>query len=1348
MKPKRTRYFLSAHGYFRRLRISVSFAIMVLSLNIGSAQDFIVNGTVNNTGTIRVKNQTVITQATVGGEIELKGADQILPAKQYGSVRLSGTGTKTTSGGDLTVQKNLTIALPVTLNIAKGSIITLGDTLFESGILKGAIQKSINLSGGTSTSNFGKIGATITWSGTAPGLTTVMRASDSLQFGNSNESVKRYYAIQPADVSSRGNVLFKFSNDELNGHDINNLQLWQSTDNGTSWRRHIPVVDTLLKTISKSDVQLNGRWTMADTLRAIGPLNAAAGVPVNIADVSIPDIQPVILATLNPYKVLITDAFGTPVINVPVTFAITSTPQNAQGDTLSVTLDSTDNNGIAQTVLTLGNKVGTYKVTATAGSLVIVDSTYANHGPAQSMAAVPITQQSKPILTQLDTAFTVTVTDIGGNPVDSVQVQFTIVNIPSGSFGHALSTVNVPTDSFGRASTKLTLGSKVSPYTVRAKVSGVSDSATFVASATVGSVALMSDFSGNNQSAVNGQTLPDPLVVIVTDIGGNPIQTGTVTFRIDSIPGSAIGQSLSDSVVPIDNFGRALTFLSLGTKVGDYVISAQSTSPSGSLFVKFTSTAVAGASATLAEIQGNNQSKPITETLSSDFIVKVLDANGNNVSDTVTFSIDTIPQNATGQSLSNVSFITDTTGLAFTRLTLGNKVGDYFVNARVNGNLFVSFKATAWQGAAVSMATISGNNQSAVIITPLQNEFVLRIMDIGGNNVPGTSVQFTIDSVPPNAAGQQLSVTSTPSGSDGTARTLFTVGNKVGNYKIKASSVGIPDTFFTATATFGTAVAIIPKAGLNQTKPILTPLDVPFAVRVVDIGDNAVPLKNVQFVITNKPNGDTSSTLNNTNPPTDSSGIAFSTLTLGSKVGLYTVKAIISTPMEAELQFIDRKKSMSESVTQAVLETTFTARATNGAAAALTQVSGDLQSKPTGTKLDTAFTLSVKDIGGNAVPGVDVTFAISSAPLKATGHSIPDTLVATDSLGVAITYLTLGNREGSYSVAAAVPGVAPIQFTANGYYIYGDPNSDIDVNIADLTMIVDQLIGKNILSEVDSIKADLDKNGSVDTADVSILRDNILNSPLDFTSMPPFIPANGSKAGGEQSPASVRSQQYFSGAKTQFELTSQGLRLNMENTVSVRGVEVRIRLKDTTVNVDKINYLFSRAQEMSVALRSANNEIRILAYSLLNAEIKPGNGTLLRIPKITSLSQIETTQVILSVATNVAVLPEVIISTASTETYPLTYRLEQNYPNPFNGATTIRYSIPDNKITETKTALHIFNVLGQRVKTLVTAPHDPGQYSVTWNGTDEYGVQVASGIYFYRLITKNFLITKKMIYVK
>jgi hypothetical protein len=1351
MNSKRTRYACAPpDGSIHRLRHwrgwqrTAAVMIMMMLIQYGSAQNLIVNGTVTNTGKIRVKNQTTIVQSSIGGEFELNGADQTLPAKQYGSVRLTGTGIKSTTGGNFTVQHNLTIAAAVTLQMPKGNLITLGDTLFESGIFRGAIQKSVNLTGSTTSSNFGNIGAAISWTSNAPGITNIIRVSDSLRTGNGNESIKRFYQVQPTDATATGTIVLKYADSELNGHDPANLQLWRSSD-GINWQRQIPVVDTLLKTITKTNAVLSGYWTAADTVRALGPLNGGAGIPFSFAKAATAPAEERILTTLDTLKVLITDIFGAPVSGVAVNYRINSRPTPLSGGSLTDTNVTTNSSGIASTVFTLGSKVGSYEVIASAVNLdTIRFSTVARHGSPQTMAALPLSLQTKPILSPLDSLFTVTIADIGGNPVDSADVIFSLVNIPSGSFGEALSSTTVQTDSLGRASTRLTLGSRAAQYTVRARSTGITDSAMFTALATPGAPAAIARNSGDGQSAVNGQPLASPFVVTVLDEGGNPVNGDTVEFKLQL---NAFGAALSKTIVPTDALGQASTILTLGTRSGPYAVSAQSKKLTGSL--QFNATATAGAAALLAEMQGNNQSATIGASLASDFVVHVTDANGNSVpNDTVFFSIDSLPNvNTTGQSLSVLSFITDTSGLASTRLTFGNKAGDYVVNARVRNIPLVSFRANAKAGSAAAFAELAGSNQSAVINTPLTNDLVMRVVDIGGNSVSGASVQFTIVTAPTNATGQRLSQTTVLSDANGLARVAFTPGNKVGTYSIRASSTGVPDTLFTANATHGAAFAMAPLSGSGQTRPILTQLD-SFAVRIVDIGDNAVPLTNVQFSIVERPAGDTSASLILTGSSSDLSGIASARLILGSKIGQYKVKATITTPAAFEAEQIDRKGSRKTSAPSAVIETTFTASATHGAAASFANILGSQQINPTGTMLDTAFSVTVKDLGGNLVPNAPVKFTITGIPTFASGQLLKDTLVATDSFGVASTVLTLGSREGLYTVSASVNGSFSALFAANAFYLYGDPNNDVNINVADITTIIDQIIGKRSFSFVDSLKADMNKDGLIDTSDVNQLIGTILDRPTVFATLPPFIPERTAGPKSDERADSPRSSRFFADARTEFESTPQGLRLNMENTVPVRGIEVRIRLKDSSVVVNNANYLFSRAQQMNVVMRTADNELRLIAYSLQNNEILPGTGSIIRLPKITSAAQIETTQVILSVASNIAVTPEAVVVTAAAGKYPVTYRLEQNYPNPFNGATTIQYDIPDVKTTETKVAIQIFNVLGQKVKTLINTPHDPGQYKVTWNGTDESGNQVSSGIYFYRLITKNHLTTKKMIYVK
>ncbi len=94
---------------------------------------------------------------------------------------------------------------------------------------------------------------------------------------------------------------------------------------------------------------------------------------------------------------------------------------------------------------------------------------------------------------------------------------------------------------------------------------------------------------------------------------------------------------------------------------------------------------------------------------------------------------------------------------------------------------------------------------------------------------------------------------------------------------------------------------------------------------------------------------------------------------------------------------------------------------------------------------------------------------------------------------------------------------------------------------------------------------------------------------------------------------------------------------------------------------------------------------------------------------------------------------------------PDTYTLAQNYPNPFNPATTIVYSLENAAEVE----LSIFDLQGQRIKTLTNARQEPGPYSVTWEGRDEAGVLQASGIYFYRLkVGSRLARTRRMVFLR
>lgn len=97
---------------------------------------------------------------------------------------------------------------------------------------------------------------------------------------------------------------------------------------------------------------------------------------------------------------------------------------------------------------------------------------------------------------------------------------------------------------------------------------------------------------------------------------------------------------------------------------------------------------------------------------------------------------------------------------------------------------------------------------------------------------------------------------------------------------------------------------------------------------------------------------------------------------------------------------------------------------------------------------------------------------------------------------------------------------------------------------------------------------------------------------------------------------------------------------------------------------------------------------------------------------------------------------------------PKTFALSQNYPNPFNSTTLIRYAIPDREGRPHRTTLKIYNIAGQKVRTLVDKRQAPGYYSVAWHGRDGLGKEVSSGIYFYRLQAGSYTEIKKMVFLK
>tara|TARA_B100001175_G_C19391280_1_gene581558 strand:- start:407 stop:1006 length:600 start_codon:yes stop_codon:yes gene_type:complete len=93
---------------------------------------------------------------------------------------------------------------------------------------------------------------------------------------------------------------------------------------------------------------------------------------------------------------------------------------------------------------------------------------------------------------------------------------------------------------------------------------------------------------------------------------------------------------------------------------------------------------------------------------------------------------------------------------------------------------------------------------------------------------------------------------------------------------------------------------------------------------------------------------------------------------------------------------------------------------------------------------------------------------------------------------------------------------------------------------------------------------------------------------------------------------------------------------------------------------------------------------------------------------------------------------------------PEEYSLGQNYPNPFNPVTKIDFALPRTG----DVSLVIYNLMGQQVRTLFAKNMDYGFHTITWNGLDQFGRPVSSGVYFSELRARGFRQTKKMLMLK
>lgn len=183
-------------------------------------------------------------------------------------------------------------------------------------------------------------------------------------------------------------------------------------------------------------------------------------------------------------------------------------------------------------------------------------------------------------------------------------------------------------------------------------------------------------------------------------------------------------------------------------------------------------------------------------------------------------------------------------------------------------------------------------------------------------------------------------------------------------------------------------------------------------------------------------------------------------------------------------------------------------------------------------------------------------------------------------------------------------------------------------------------------------------------------------------------------------------------------------------------VEPAISLSGTshlTLSYSEANLYSSTGDPLEQYLRLYRWDDGLAKWTLVGGDVDTANNEV--------GADISTTGIYAAFTTNV---PTGINDRGHSPLLPHEFELGQNFPNPFNPATTISYALPERVHVD----LAIFNLLGQRVRTLRDETAAAGKYSVVWDGRDQTGRPVASGVYFYRLSSDKFVASRKMLLLK
>jgi len=307
--------------------------------------------------------------------------------------------------------------------------------------------------------------------------------------------------------------------------------------------------------------------------------------------------------------------------------------------------------------------------------------------------------------------------------------------------------------------------------------------------------------------------------------------------------------------------------------------------------------------------------------------------------------------------------------------------------------------------------------------------------------------------------------------------------------------------------------------------------------------------------------------------------------------------------------------------------------------------------------------------------------------------------------------------------------------------MYGDINHDRQINVDDLVKLVAYIIGQRPFNARQYSAANVNADSEANVIDLVAIKNMILSgspepSPSSFTSY-----------GGPDASIDIDIGDLAMG---QVDL----LRINADLPADVAGVQLEVSYDPGRVELNAPS-LSERSSSLDMTFKDdGSGRMVVLLYSFSSdAQISTGLGEILSIPvrAMDDFSTQEGSNPVFLKGVRLASIDGAEIPVKGyNKPVPSRFDLAQNYPNPFNPRTTIPFEVKAAAGASggADIELVIYNLLGQKVKTLAAGYYATGEYTIEWDGTDEFGKKQASGVYFYSLISENTRTTKKMVLAK